>query len=111
MLVAAQVMQITQTLLNEYNAGVTVTAVNLGDVQPPAEVANAFAEVVRAGQNQQAADQRSRPIQEPETPLAEGEAAKLIEDAKATRLLSSLMRKARHHALLQSMSSTRMPKT
>ena len=35
--VEAQVMEITQKLLDEYGAGVTITSVNLGDVQPPRE--------------------------------------------------------------------------
>ena len=77
-LVAADVMQITQTLLNEYNAGVSVTAVNLGDVQPPAEVANAFAEVVRAGQDQQRLINEAEQYKNQQLRLAEGEAAKLV---------------------------------
>jgi modulator of FtsH protease HflK len=81
--VAAQVMEITQKLLNDYNAGVTVTAINLGDVQPPAEVANAFAEVVRAGQNQQQLINEAEQYKNQRSRLAEGEAAKMIEDANA----------------------------
>lgn len=81
-LVAADVMQITQTLLNEYNAGVTVTAVNLGDVQPPGEVANAFAEVVRAGQDQQRLINEADQYKNQKVRIAEGEAAKLVEDAQ-----------------------------
>ena len=82
-LVAADVMAITQNLLNEYNAGVLVTAVNLGDVQPPAEVANAFAEVVRAGQDQQRLINEAEQYKNQQLRLAEGEAAKLVEDASA----------------------------
>ena len=79
--VAAQVQQITQTLLNEYEAGVIVSQINLGDVQPPAEVANAFAEVVRAGQNQQQLINEAEKYRNQQVQLAEGEAAKLVEDA------------------------------
>ncbi|HEX7108662.1 MAG TPA: FtsH protease activity modulator HflK [Aestuariivirga sp.] len=81
--VAAQVQQITQTLLDEYKAGVIVSQINLGDVQPPAEVANAFAEVVRAGQNQQQLINEAEKYRNQQVQLAEGEAAKLIEDASA----------------------------
>ena len=49
--IATQVRTITQTLLDEYKAGVTITALNLGQTQPPPEVADAFADVVRAEQN------------------------------------------------------------
>jgi modulator of FtsH protease HflK len=73
--VELQVAQITQGLLKDYEAGVTITAVNLGDVQPPREVVEAFAEVVRAGQNQQQLINEAEQI--------EGETAKLIEDANA----------------------------
>ncbi len=81
--VAAQVMQISQTLLDQYKAGVVVTSVNLGDVQPPAEVANAFAEVVRAGQNKIQLTNEADQYANQRTRLAEGEAAKLKEDATA----------------------------
>jgi modulator of FtsH protease HflK len=80
-LVATQVMEISQKLLDEYKAGVSVTAVNLGNVQPPAEVANAFAEVVRAGQNREQLINEAEQYRNQRTRLAEGEAAKLIEDA------------------------------
>jgi modulator of FtsH protease HflK len=81
--VAAQVQQITQTLLDEYKTGVIVSQINLGDVQPPAEVANAFAEVVRAGQNQQQLINEAEKYRNQQVQLAEGEAAKLVEDANA----------------------------
>ena len=81
--VEAQVMEITQNLLDEYQDGVTITSINLGDVQPPREVANAFAEVVRAGQNQQQLINEAEQYRNQQVRLAEGEAAKLIEDANA----------------------------
>lgn len=81
--VEAQVMEITQGLLDEYKAGVTVTSINLGDVQPPREVADAFAEVVRAGQNQQQLINEAEQYRNQQIRLAEGEAAKLVEDANA----------------------------
>jgi modulator of FtsH protease HflK len=81
--VAAQVMQISQALLDQYKSGVIVTSVNLGDVQPPAEVANAFAEVVRAGQNKIQLTNEADQYANQRTRLAEGEAAKLKEDAEA----------------------------
>jgi modulator of FtsH protease HflK len=79
--VAAQVKQVTQRLLEEYNAGVIITAINLGDVQPPTEVADAFAEVVRAGQKKQQLINDAEQYYNKNTRLAAGEAAKLIEDA------------------------------
>lgn len=81
--VEAQVIDITQRLLDEYGAGVTITAVNLGDVQPPREVADAFAEVVRAGQNQQQLINEAEQYRNQKYRLTDGDAAKLIEDANA----------------------------
>jgi modulator of FtsH protease HflK len=81
--VAAQVLETTQKLLDEYKAGVRLTAVNLGDVQPPAEVADAFAEVVRAGQNKIQLENEAQQYRNQRTQAAEGEAAKLVEDANA----------------------------
>jgi membrane protease subunit HflK len=81
--VEAQVMEITQKLLDDYKAGVMITSVNLGDVQPPREVADAFAEVVRAGQNQQQLINEAEQYRNQQFRLADGEAAKLIEDANA----------------------------
>jgi modulator of FtsH protease HflK len=81
-LVAADVSQITQKLLDEYKSGVTVTAVNLGDVQPPAQVAEAFAEVVRAGQDLERLSNEADQYKNQQLRLAEGEAAKLVENAK-----------------------------
>ena len=81
--VEAQVIEITQRLLDEYQSGVTVTSVNLGDVQPPEAVADAFAEVVRAGQNQQQLINEAEQYRNQQYRLADGEAAKLTEDASA----------------------------
>lgn len=81
--VEAQVIDITQKLLDEYGAGVTVSSVNLGDVQPPREVADAFAEVVRAGQNQQQSINEAEQYRNQKYRLTDGDAAKLVEDANA----------------------------
>ena len=81
--VEAQVMDITQKLLDEYGSGVTVSSINLGDVQPPREVADAFAEVVRAGQNQQQSINEAEQYRNQQYRLAEGSVAKLVQDASA----------------------------
>lgn len=80
--VAQQVLEITQGLLNKYNAGVTITKVNLGDVQPPAEVADAFADVVRAGQNNKQLENEAALYRNQRTQEALGQIAKLNEDAE-----------------------------
>lgn len=79
----AQVLELTQKLLDTYAAGVTITSINLGDVQPPQQVRDAFAEVVRAGQNQQQLMNEAEQYRNKQVRSAEGEAAKLIEDANS----------------------------
>ncbi|MCA3554687.1 FtsH protease activity modulator HflK [Aestuariivirga sp.] len=81
--VEAQVVEITQKLLDEYGAGVTLSSVNLGNVQPPGQVADAFAEVVRAGQNQQQLINQAEQYRNQKYRQTDGDAAKLIEDANA----------------------------
>lgn len=88
--VAQQVLQITQGLLDKYNAGVTITAVNLGDVQPPGEVADAFADVVRADQNNKQLENEAKLYRNQKTQEALGQVAKLNEDAEGykTRVIA-----------------------
>lgn len=79
--IATQVLTITQTLLDEYQTGVTLTALNLGQTQPPPEVADAFADVVRAEQNRIQLENEAKQYRNQKNQQAEGEAGKLIEDA------------------------------
>ncbi|MFT3671506.1 FtsH protease activity modulator HflK [Aestuariivirga sp.] len=79
--IAAQVSTITQGLLDEYQAGVTITALNLGETQPPAEVADAFADVVRAEQNRRQLENEAQQYRNQKNQQAEGEVGRLIENA------------------------------
>ena len=60
-----------------------MSSINLGDVQPPREVADAFAEVVRAGQNREQSINEAEQYRNQKYRLTDGDAAKLIEDANA----------------------------
>jgi modulator of FtsH protease HflK len=80
--IAAQVSQITQGLLDAYSAGVMITAINLGDVQPPPEVADAFADVVRAGQNKIQIENEAQQYRNQIVQQTAGEVAKLNEEAE-----------------------------
>jgi modulator of FtsH protease HflK len=81
--VAARVLQIAQGLLDQYKSGVILTAVNLGDVQPPAEVVDAFNEVNRADQNRTQLENEAQQYRNKKLQIVEGETAKMIEDASA----------------------------
>lgn len=78
-----QVRQITQATLDSYDAGITITAVNLEKADPPKQVISAFEEVQRAEQNQAQLINEADQYRNQRVRLAEGEAAKLVEDAKA----------------------------
>ena len=83
--VAFRVRETLQRTLDEYQAGVLITAVNMQDVQPPQEVADAFEDVQRARQDldrlrNQAEAYRNRII-----PEARGEAQRIIQEAEAYR--------------------------
>jgi membrane protease subunit HflK len=79
--IAAQAQAITQKLLEDYQAGVTLTAFNLGETQPPPEVADAFADVVRAEQNRRQLENEAQQYRNQKNQQAEGEVGRLIEEA------------------------------
>ena len=75
--------QIIQTILNTYQVGVNVDQVTIENVAPPAEVADAFAEVQRAQQDQQKFQEDARNYANTLLGNARGQAAKIREDAAA----------------------------
>jgi len=85
-----------QSVLDRYNCGVTVTAVQLQDVHPPKDVMDAFKDVASA------LEDKNRVINEAESylndilPKARGQAAAVINDAQAYR--ESVVRKAQGEA-------------
>jgi modulator of FtsH protease HflK len=81
--VAVRVMQISQGLLDQYKAGVVITATNLGDVAPPTEVVEAFNEVNRADQNRTQLENEAQQYRNKRMQIVEGETAKMIEEASA----------------------------
>ena len=78
---ATQVMQIAQSLLDQYKAGIAVTAINLGAVQPPTEVADAFNEVNRADQDKTRLENEAQQYRNQQLQKVEGETARMIEEA------------------------------
>ncbi len=77
-----QVETIIQRTLEQYQAGIQVTGVTLEKVDPPAEVADAFADVQRAQQDQQALINAAQQYTNKVSRTAEGDAAKIVEDAR-----------------------------
>lgn len=81
--IAVKVMEITQGLLDRYEAGVMLTAVNLGNVQPPGDVADAFSDVVRAEQDKRKLENEATQYRNQRVQAASGESSKLKEEATA----------------------------
>jgi membrane protease subunit HflK len=81
--IALEVQQIIQTNLDNYPLGVHIDQVTIENVAPPAEVADAFAEVQRAQQDQQKYQEDARNYANTLLGNANGEAAKIRQDAAA----------------------------
>ncbi len=81
--IAEQVREITQASLNGYGAGLQVNGVNIEDVAPPREVADAFDEVQRAEQDEDRFVEEANQYSNRILGAARGEAAQIREDAAA----------------------------
>jgi membrane protease subunit HflK len=82
----AQIQQDTQTLLqtilDEYQAGVQVAAVQLQDVDPPDAVVGAFKDVASAKEDREKLINQAQGYRNDIIPKAKGEAAQIINQAK-----------------------------
>ena len=81
--IETEVQQIIQSILNTYKLGVHIDKVNVEDVAPPEEVADAFADVQRAQQDQQKYQEDARNYANTLLGNARGQAAKIREGAAA----------------------------
>jgi membrane protease subunit HflK len=82
----AQIQQDTQVLLqailDQYQAGVQVAAVQLQDVDPPEAVAAAFKDVTNAKEDREKLINQAQGYRNDIIPKAKGEAAQLVNQAK-----------------------------
>ncbi|MFC1553648.1 FtsH protease activity modulator HflK [candidate division KSB1 bacterium] len=72
-----------QSILDLYNTGIHIIAVNLQDVQPPEEVSSAFTDVASAIQDKNRLINEADGYRNSIIPQARGEAEKQIRDAEA----------------------------
>ncbi|RMF09985.1 MAG: FtsH protease activity modulator HflK [Alphaproteobacteria bacterium] len=77
------VLELTQTTLDSYDAGIRITGVQLEKADPPPAVIDAFEEVQRAEQNQNKFIREAEQYRNKLLGEAQGEASKIVEDAKA----------------------------
>lgn len=83
--IAPRVRTLMQTILDRYNLGVEVVAINLqqGGVRPPEQVQAAFDDVLKAGQERERAKNEAQAYANDVIPRAVGSASRLKEEAEA----------------------------
>jgi len=81
--VGIDVQQITQTILDTYDTGVTVSQITIADAAPPAQVSDAFEEVQRAEQDEDRFQEEARQYANTRLGDARGQAAQMREEAAA----------------------------
>ncbi|MGQ0618469.1 MAG: FtsH protease activity modulator HflK [Panacagrimonas sp.] len=83
--IADQTKQILQETLDVYKAGLVVTEVNLQQAQPPEAVQAAFADAIKAREDQQRLKNEAEAYANDRLPKARGGAARQIAEATAYR--------------------------
>ena len=80
-----EVKVLSQSVLNEYGAGLTITNMNLQDAQPPNAVQSAFSDAIRSREDEQSRRNQADAYERQVVLEAEGEAAREINNAEGYR--------------------------
>jgi modulator of FtsH protease HflK len=83
--VASETKRIMQEILDSYQTGLNVLQVNLNEAQPPEEVQDAFADAIKAREDQQRIINEANAYRNDIVPKARGDAQAMREDAEAYR--------------------------
>jgi membrane protease subunit HflK len=83
--IEAAVLAGTQAILDQYNAGIEVTQVQLQKVDPPAAVIDAFRDVQRANADRERLRNEAEAFRNDIIPRARGEAERLVQEAQGER--------------------------
>ena len=78
-----EIMRDLQEILNKYEMGVEITAVQLQDASPPDEVRDAFLDVTRSLEDKIAKTNEAERYRNEELPRAEGRAVAVVNEAEA----------------------------
>jgi membrane protease subunit HflK len=81
--IVARIEELGQSTLERYKAGLTILAVNLQDAQPPEEVQAAFADAIKAREDEQRFKNEAEAYSNEIIPKARGGAARQLEEANA----------------------------
>ena len=82
---AVEVTERLQRYLDSYNTGITVTQVNIENAQAPAEVQDAFDDVIRAKEDEVRARNQAEAYANGVIPEARGRAQRMLEEANGYR--------------------------
>lgn len=83
--VAIQVKAVVQATLDSYGTGLDIKSVNLQDAQPPEPVQPAFADAIKAREDEQRFINEAEAYANGIIPQARGQATQMIEEARAYR--------------------------
>ncbi|MCK5640494.1 MAG: FtsH protease activity modulator HflK [Gammaproteobacteria bacterium] len=72
-----------QATLERYTTGINVSSVNIQDAQPPEQVQNAFADAIKAREDNQRIENEAKAYANDVLPRARGASARLLEEANA----------------------------
>ncbi|ADE16746.1 HflK protein [Nitrosococcus halophilus Nc 4] len=75
--------KLAQEILDQYNAGLIVTSVNMQDAQPPEQVQAAFADAIKAREDQQRLRNEAEAYANDILPKARGAAFRRVQEAEA----------------------------
>jgi membrane protease subunit HflK len=81
--VAADAKELIQTIVEHYQTGLKVISVNMQNAQPPEAVQSAFADVIKAREDEERSKNKAQAYKNEVVERAGGTAGKLIEEAKA----------------------------
>jgi len=84
-LVAQQSRELLQTIMDGYNAGVTILDLRIQKADPPKEVIDAFNDVQRAKQDEERLRNEALAYRNDIVPRAKGEAARMVQSAAAEK--------------------------
>jgi membrane protease subunit HflK len=81
--IANSTEQLLQTMLEAHEMGLLVTSVNMQDVQPPEQVQAAFADVVKAREDEVRQKNQAEAYSNDVLPKARGRAFRIVQEAEA----------------------------
>ena len=81
--IAAETRSLVQEILDRYDTGINIRTVEMQNAQPPAEVKDAFDDVVKAREDEQRLKNLAEAYANDIIPRARGFAARIVEEAEA----------------------------